>query len=70
MESATIESQKNVSLDSGATFLHPCNYCYQNYVTVSVTNKRTTTRIKSLPDLSINAFDLVQSEVREYQDIC
>ena len=31
MESATIEDQKNVSLDSGATFLHPCDYCYQHY---------------------------------------
>ena len=30
LESAPFEDQKNVSLDSGATFLHPCDYCYQH----------------------------------------
>ena len=34
MEIATIETQKNVSLDSGATFLHPCDYCYQYYLPI------------------------------------
>ena len=33
MESANILGRKNVSLDRGATFMHPCNYCYQHYVT-------------------------------------
>ena len=36
MESATIKGQKNISLDSGATFLHPCDYCYQLYITCNV----------------------------------
>ena len=31
MENATIPDQKNVSTDSGLTFLHPCYYSYQHY---------------------------------------
>ena len=31
MESAPIPDQKNVSTDSGVTFLHPCDYSYQHY---------------------------------------
>ena len=30
MKSATIEGQKSVSVDIGATFRHPCDYCYQH----------------------------------------
>ena len=32
MKSAPIMDKKNVSTDSGVTFLHPCDYSYQHYI--------------------------------------